>query len=202
MLGPDGAPMGELLLRGETLHIGRSHGSPWDDDAYLDMDHVGCTPAAGGLQIRDPGSLNGIYFKLEGRTDLRNGDVFRVGQELLRFEELPEPAAAPDGTERMGSPNPGYWGRVCVLVDPQLASAAYPIHAETLTIGRDRGDVQFPRDGYVSGNHCRVVADDAGVWLEDLGSSNGTYVRVRDGAIVPFGKTLLVGQRLLKVEPA
>lgn len=31
---------------------------------------------------------------------------------------------------------------------------------------------------YVSGKHCAVYKDDAGrIWVEDLGSSNGTYIQ-------------------------
>ena len=54
--------------------------------------------------------------KLEGRAELQHRDFFRVGQELLLYEDLPEPTPTVDGTERMGSPNPGYWGRVSVMV--------------------------------------------------------------------------------------
>ena len=47
---------------------------------------------------------------------------------------------------------------------------------------------------------CRVFGDDNGVYLEDLDSSNGTYIRVRTGQVVPFGTTLLVGQQLFRIE--
>jgi pSer/pThr/pTyr-binding forkhead associated (FHA) protein len=62
------------------------------------------------------------------------------------------------------------------------------------------GDMTFPSDGYVSGTHCKVVGDDSGVFLEDVGSSNGTYVRVRSGDTVPFGSLILIGQKLFQIE--
>ncbi len=200
MLGNDGQPMGERMISGEALQVGRNHGAPWDDDAYLDPEHATLTAAHDGLQIQDVGSLNGIFFRLEGRTDLRDGDVFRVGQELLQYEDLPEPSPDVDGTERMGSPNPGYWGRIKTIVEPGRASGAWPIESDSFTVGRESGDLSFPQDGYVSGTHCRVFGDDNGVYLEDLGSSNGTYVRVRTGDRVPFGRTVLIGQRLFRIE--
>ncbi|RMG96509.1 MAG: FHA domain-containing protein [Deltaproteobacteria bacterium] len=200
MLGADGQPVGERLLQNEALKVGRDEGPPWTDDTYLDPEHATIVPAEGGVRVEDHGSLNGIFFRLEGRTEIRDGDCFRIGQELLRFEELPEPTPDEDGTEKMGSPNPGYWGRVVVLVDPDLPSAAWPFAAETVTLGREQGDITFPQDGYVSGTHARIVGTDAGIFLEDLDSSNGTYVRVRSGDVVGFGTTLLIGQRLFRIE--
>ena len=69
-------------------------------------------------------------------------------------------------------------------------------------IGRESGDITFPQDGYVSGEHCRLIGDDSGVYMEDMGSSNGTYMRVRSGSIIPFGSLILVGQKLFQVERA
>ncbi|MBK6916505.1 MAG: FHA domain-containing protein [Deltaproteobacteria bacterium] len=203
MLGADGQPVGErVLAAGEALEVGRDAGPPWDDDAYLDPQHACLRAAEDGIRIEDRNSLNGIFVKLLGRVELRSGDQFRVGQELLVYEELPEPTPTDDGTERMGSPNPGYWGRVSILVDPTMASAAFPIAGEGIGIGRESGDITFPQDGYVSGRHCRIVGDDQGIYLEDLGSSNGTYMRARNGQVVPFGSLVLIGQKLFQLERA
>jgi pSer/pThr/pTyr-binding forkhead associated (FHA) protein len=203
MLGPDGQPIGERVLTGgESLQVGRESGPPWEDDAYLDPHHASLAVMEEGLQIEDAGSLNGIFLKLSDRVEIQNGDQFRVGQELLLYEDLPEPTPTDDGTERMGSPNPGYWGRVSVLVDPHAPSLAFPIEGQGLAIGREQGDITFPQDGYVSGAHCRIVGDDNGVYMEDVGSSNGTYMRVRSGQVVPFGSLILIGQKLFQVERA
>lgn len=201
MLGPDGQPVGERALTpGERLDVGRDSGPPWDDDAYLDPQHAYVTVTEEGLLIDDSDSLNGVFVKLSGRIEVQNGDLFRVGQELIQYEDLPEPTPTDDGTERMGSPNPGYWGRLSIMVDPGSASMAFPIEGEGIMIGREHGDITFPQDGYVSGKHCRVVGDDTGVYMEDLGSSNGTYMRVRSGATLPFGSLILIGQKLFQVE--
>ena len=200
MLGADGNPVGERLLENESLLVGRDEGPPWSDDTYLDPKHATISPAEGGVRVEDHGSLNGIFFRLVGRTEIRDQDQFRIGQELLRFEELPEPAPAADGTEKMGSPNPGYWGRLVTLVDPDVASSAWPFSEERVVLGREEGDVTFPHDGYVSGTHARIEGSDTGIFLEDLDSSNGTYVRVRSGDLVPFGTTVLIGQRLFRIE--
>ena len=51
MLGSDGQPMGERMLAGEVMEVGRSSGPPWDDDAYLDPRHATLLPHASGLQV-------------------------------------------------------------------------------------------------------------------------------------------------------
>lgn len=203
MLGPDGQPIGERQLSpGETLEVGRDAGPPWDEDAYLDKKHGTLRPVEAGIEVTDHDSLNGIFVKLTDRVELQDGDQFRVGQELMLYEDLPEPTPTEDGTERMGSPNPGYWGRLSLLVDPGAASTAYPIHGDGIMIGRESGDITFPNDGYVSGSHCRVIGDDSGVYVEDVGSSNGTYMRVRPGSVLPYGSLVLIGQKLFQFERA
>ena len=56
----------------------------------------------------------------------------------------------------------------------------------------------FPEDGYVSGLHCRL-AGRAAALLTDLGSSNGTFVRLHEETEVKSGDVLLMGQQLFRV---
>jgi hypothetical protein len=68
-------------------------------------------------------------------------------------------------------------------------------------VGRDSAaDITVP-DPTVSRRHARITHDPDGVWLEDLGSSNGTYVgghrlvaryRLADGDQVKFGNATAV----------
>ncbi len=200
LLREDGSPGGVLVIEGGPENIGRNYGPPFDSDAYLDPEHAQFTVVPDGVLIDDRASLNGVYIKLVGKRELRDRDYFRVGQELLRYNDLPEPTTVADGTERMGSPNPGYWGRVEILATPDRAISAIPVEGTGLQIGRESGDLTFPDDGYVSGSHCRIIGDDAGVHIEDLGSSNGTYLRVRSTDVVPHGSMILIGQQLFRLD--
>lgn len=199
LLREDGSDGGTIDLEDGPIPFGRDSGSPFDGDYYLNPKHCAFTVTPDGVRVDDLSPVNGVYRKIEGRIDLQHGDTFRVGQELLYYEDLPEAEAMPDGTERMGSPNPGYWGRISVLVDGGRACEAVPIVGAEFIVGRERGDLTFPTDGYVSSTHCRIGGDDSGVFLEDRGSSNGTYLRVRSGSVVPFGSLLLIGQQLFHV---
>ncbi|MFO0929566.1 MAG: FHA domain-containing protein [Gemmataceae bacterium] len=47
----------------------------------------------------------------------------------------------------------------------------------TVILGRSRScALRLPGDGTVSRQHCMVEVDDYGVWVQDLGSLNGTFV--------------------------
>ena len=67
-------------------------------------------------------------------------------------------------------------------------------------LGRERGDILFPEDGYVSGTHARISLSDGQVILSDLGSSNGTFLRLRHERTIPNGSFILMGQQLFRVE--
>jgi len=126
--------------------------------------------------------------------------VFRIGQELIRFNALPPAAASADGVESMGSPDPGYIGRLSLVVGRATTGNAFPLTALGLHLGRERGDLIFPEDGYVSGLHARVYGENGRILLVDVGSSNGTFVRVRGKRALKSGDLILMGQQLFRAE--
>ena len=106
--------------------------------------------------------------------------MFRIGQEIIRFEELRPSGRGPDGVERFGSPAKGYIGRLALVIGRDTTGNAFPVPERGVHCGRERGDILFPEDGYVSGLHCRIArANDGRVYLTDVGSSNGTFIRLR-----------------------
>lgn len=72
---------------------------------------------------------------------------------------------------------------------------------DELTVGRASGcQVALPDDSYASQLHARIFRKDGRYWLEDLGSTNGTYlnakpvtspVALRRGDRVQVGRTVL-----------
>jgi pSer/pThr/pTyr-binding forkhead associated (FHA) protein len=150
--------------------------------------------------VRDLRSLNGVFLKISGDEALESGDIFRLGQELLRFEVISQPQPLEDGTEIMGTPNPGFWGRLSVVVGRDVDGSAFPLFGDAIVLGRERGDILFPEDGYVSGTHARISLIEGQVILSDLGSSNGTFLRLRHERTIPNGAFILMGQQLFRVE--
>ncbi|MBI5478122.1 MAG: FHA domain-containing protein, partial [Deltaproteobacteria bacterium] len=199
LIRPDGTEGGTLpLAEGETL-VGRGLGAMFDGDAYLSPRHAQFVLNAAGLVVRDLHSLNGVFLKLGDEEEIGSGTIFRIGQELLRFDTIQPPLPLEDGTEVMGSPNPGFWGRLVVIVGRDVDGSAFPLFGDAVVLGRERGDILFPEDGYVSGTHARISFRDGRVYLADLGSSNGTFLRALGERPVASGSFLLMGQQLFKV---
>ena len=199
LIRPDGTEGGAFALQEGPNLIGRGHGPVFDSDPYLSPRHAEFVLGEGRLEVRDLRSLNGIFIRITEEEAIESGDSFRVGQELLRFDVINPVVPLEDGTEIIGTPNPGYWGRLSVVVGRDLDGPAFPLFEEVARLGRERGDILFPEDGYVSGSHCQLSVRDGRVYLKDLGSSNGTFLRVRESRLVPSGSLMLMGQQLFRV---
>jgi FHA domain-containing protein len=91
-----------------------------------------------------------------------------------------------------------------VLVEPAAeAGASYPIDDE-ITLGRGGGcTVPLGFDTFVSQVHARAFDRDGTLWIEDLGSRNGTFVngeQVHEPTKVPKGARVQVGETVLEVD--
>ena len=105
-----------------------------------------------------------------------------------------------------GSDGPAPSGRLVVVESPALeAGAVYDTGAVPVTLGRSADNtVALARDEFASSRHARVEAQRDGVWLFDVGSTNGTYVnghridgrvRLNPGDVVKVGGTELRYER-------
>lgn len=202
-LRADGSEAGMYALPpSPTVTVGRDTGTIFAGDSYLSPRHATFTIRGSDITVRDEGSLNGVYVKLAPREPflLEPGAVFRIGQEIVRYEPLTsEPKV--DGVERFGSPARGIVGRLALVIGRDTTGNAFPIPTRGLHLGRERGDVLFSEDGYVSGLHCRVgPGEDGKVYLTDVGSSNGTFVRVRENHRIASGDILLMGQQVFRLD--
>jgi len=85
-----------------------------------------------------------------------------------------------------------------VAVQGVYRGQVFPLGAD-VTIGRDPGsEVPLPDDSTVSRRHARIHAADGGYRVEDLGSSNGTFVnggRVTEAALRPGDEVSIGGTR-------
>ena len=199
LIRPDGTEGGTHDLRPGENKLGRSFGPVFENDGYLSPIHAMLDIRGQQAVVRDLDSLNGVFVKMTGEEELQSGQIIRIGQELLRYEIIPTPEPTADGTELMGSPNPGFWGKLTVIIGREVTGAAFPLLGESCTLGRERGEINFPDDGYVSGLHARVILRDGHVFLADLGSSNGTFVKVNGERAVGHDSFVLLGQQLFRL---
>jgi pSer/pThr/pTyr-binding forkhead associated (FHA) protein len=203
-LRADGSEAGTYRLPdAQTVTLGRDTGSIFAGDSYLSPRHATFTRRGNMLSIKDEDSLNGVYLKLRPNEPclLEFGDLFRIGQEIIRLEELKGQGKSPDNVERFGSPSKGYIGRLALVIGRDTTGNSFPIPERGVHCGRERGDILFSEDGYVSGLHCSIAkAKDGKIYLTDVGSSNGTFVRLRAEHQVGATDILLMGQQLFRID--
>jgi len=90
--------------------------------------------------------------------------------------------------------------------DGQKTGEFVRIRTPRFVIGRTEGDVVIPHDSQISGRHAEIVrVDQEGEhrwFLRDLGSTNGTFVRVRESALKDGSEFLISRRRFRFVEPS
>jgi ribosomal protein L40E len=84
----DGQPHSIPMTAGES-HIGKNGDNdiPLEDDPYVSRRHAKLTAANGEIQVQDIGSSNGTYFRLQGPTPLRPGDVLVIGKTVIEVSQ-------------------------------------------------------------------------------------------------------------------
>ena len=215
---PQAARARLVLIKGEGLDgiayqlsardhgAGRSQGMIlFPDDRFLSPRHANFQSRDGRLFLRDEGSVNGVFVRIRTPVELHDGDTFLCGEELLRFEQLALPRAAEmtsdDGTVFYGTPlRDGVGCRVVqVLLGGRMGMVFVPTKPQVL-IGRDSCDLSFPRDRFISGRHTKLELQGRAFVLSDLGSKNGTYLRIREERELLDGDYVFLGQQLFRVE--
>lgn len=91
-------------------------------------------------------------------------------------------------------------GRLVVVKSPTLRKGAeHRLNGVPLSVGRSSSnDIELEGDGFASARHARFDPRPDGVWLEDVGSTNGTFVngirlerprKLAPGDVVRVGET-------------
>ena len=97
-------------------------------------------------------------------------------------------------------------GRLVVLASPTLDEGdEIELDSHAITLGRGHtNDVPLPEDEYASTRHARIEPRRDGIWVEDIGSTNGTFVNgirlTRERRLAP-GDVIRVGETDLRFEP-
>jgi hypothetical protein len=81
---------------------------------------------------------------------------------------------------------------------------AFPLNSAPVTVGRGgQNDLVLAGDEFASARHARIELRGDGAWVQDLDSTNGTYVngtRVAGAQRLDAGDVLRVGETDLRVE--
>ena len=116
------------------------------------------------------------------------------GDRAERAPKQPQAARPEPVRRRRGAPS------VLVVTEGPLAGTTVPLSAVPITVGRASDNTIVLADDYASGHHARLFGQDDEWYVEDLGSTNGTWVErtrvagptgVRPGVPVRVGRTVL-----------
>ena len=201
---------GVTYVLSSTEHIaGRLEGAIlFPEDPLLSPRHANFIYRDGKLLVRDEGSANGVFVRIIKPQTVPSGATFLVGEQLLRVDGCP-PEAVPvpddEGTYFYGSPKRPSRLALTQLLAGGHEGMVFRARNDSLSIGREGNDVNFPDDPFISGRHATVTAVDGPggsqqFQLADLNSKNGTFVRIGGEAPLFHGDYVFLGQQLLRVE--
>lgn len=137
--------------------------------------------------------------------------IWRIVRSAARDLRLPQESMilAPQQAAAAGlvpQPVARRLGRLVVLASPALDQGeTVTLDSHPLTVGRAaNNDLPLPEDEFASSRHARFEPRRDGIYLEDIGSTNGTFVNgirvTRDRKLAP-GDVVRIGETDMRFEP-
>lgn len=133
------------------------------------------------------------------RTDLSGSSGGRARAAARRQATAPRPAPRPGNKpqrSRRGQPH------TLVVTGGALKGTTIDLSEQQITLGRANDATLVLNDDYASSRHARIFPQD-GQWIvEDLGSTNGTYLdrqKVTRPTPVPAGVPIRIGKTVLEL---
>jgi pSer/pThr/pTyr-binding forkhead associated (FHA) protein len=139
------------------------------------------------------------------RTDIYGTQVrARSTRSRARTRSKPEPA--PTGASFPAEPaGPGFGRnapRTLVVTEGSLAGTTINLSTAQILVGRNPEATLVLDDDYASGRHARIYPDNNRWYVEDLGSTNGTFLgreRLSGPTVLAAGSTLRIGQTVIEL---
>ncbi|GAA2581610.1 FHA domain-containing protein FhaB/FipA [Streptomyces tubercidicus] len=147
-----------------------------------------------------------IRSDLFGTRVTQRGAARRGGQEARTQRQ----AAAPPQQQRRqeggrGNNNRQRRGAPTKLVvsEGSLTGTTVALQGQTISLGRAHDSTIVLDDDYASSRHARIYPDRDGQWIvEDLGSTNGTYLdrtRLTTPTPIPLGAPIRIGKTVIEL---
>jgi pSer/pThr/pTyr-binding forkhead associated (FHA) protein len=215
---------------GDSSDIGRSEGNiVLADDAYISPRHARIVLRGGTYLLRDLASTNGVFVRIpfarvpgelnraappaDGPEEqpLKDQDLFLVGQQVLRFEVVKDAeegfgVASDNGTLLFGTPATPRYARLSLRSVEGVTRDVFHVRRRETILGRESGDIVFTDDPFLSRRHALLRVHEQGpgqerrFTLSDLGSSNGTFLRVHEEVRLRNGDQFRIGQQLFRFD--
>jgi hypothetical protein len=129
------------------------------------------------------------------RSDLF-GKTVRASDQPQELETPPPPPRR--AKRQRGEPH------VLTITQGSQAGLSADLAGGVIMIGRGADCQLILDDDYVSTRHARVVSSPNGIYIEDLGSTNGSYVngqRITAPTTITLADTVRIGKTMMRLEP-
>jgi FHA domain len=206
LVNRDGSDGERFALSGDYVDIGRAGATiAFEQDRFLALRHARIERTGDGARLVSLDPLNGVFRKLELPVDLDDGAVLLVGREVLRYERVAddERDAEPlvqHGVALFGSPPRAPWGRLSELLPSGGVRDIRHLNGDEVVLGREEGELVFRDDAFMSRRHAAINWDGQRARLTDLGSSNGTFLRLTSATALRHKDHLRMGDQLFRIE--
>ncbi|MFD9428817.1 MULTISPECIES: FHA domain-containing protein [unclassified Streptomyces] len=131
------------------------------------------------------------------RGSRRTAADARPQQARQQQQTAPPPQRQQPGRQRRGAPTK------LVVSEGTLTGTTVALQGQTITLGRAHDSTIVLDDDYASSRHARIYPDRDGQWIvEDLGSTNGTYLdrtRLTTPTPVPLGAPIRIGKTVIEL---
>ncbi|MEW2510276.1 FHA domain-containing protein [Streptomyces sp. NPDC046870] len=122
------------------------------------------------------------------------------GRQQTRQQAAPPPQRGQQGGGgRRGRNAPSK----LVVTEGTLTGTTVALQGQTITLGRAHDSTIVLDDDYASSRHARIYPDRDGQWIiEDLGSTNGTYLdrsRLTTPTPIPLGAPIRIGKTAIEL---
>ncbi|MET7781746.1 FHA domain-containing protein [Streptomyces mirabilis] len=146
------------------------------------------------------------------RSDLFGTRVTQRGsrRDASRPQQAARQTTPPPQRQQQAAPTSGGGGRQrrgaptkLVVSEGTLTGTTVALQGQTITLGRAHDSTIVLDDDYASSRHARIYPDRDGQWIvEDLGSTNGTYLdrsRLTTPTPVPLGAPIRIGKTVIEL---
>jgi len=189
-LNPDGSVEETFPTSKDPVSIGRQGADlVFADDVYMADHHAGIVKKKGDAKgddyvLEDSGAGSGVWLRAQGVAGrpVGEGDAIWIGSQILVVTKK-------DGRWAIAHHNPD-----------GAYQATYPLGERGVFVGRRAEVTLDPGDLSLSRRHAQIRPDGAGLAVFDLGSTNGTYVKLSAPTRLKSGDEFRVASKRLRFE--
>jgi pSer/pThr/pTyr-binding forkhead associated (FHA) protein len=140
-----------------------------------------------------------IRSDLFGTRVTQRGSRREAGRQQQAARQAPPPQRQQSGGGRRGRNAP----TKLVVTEGTLTGTTVALQGQTITLGRAHDSTIVLDDDYASSRHARIYPDRDGQWIvEDLGSTNGTYLdrsRLTTPTPIALGAPIRIGKTVIEL---